>query len=92
MFYWYVVLPHHSRSHGVESCYSTRLQETVLRFLNNFSHLFASASLASSLSDDFLTKATVEVVGLLKRKAAKPEMTRTNIQMIGALRSVDVIL
>ncbi|XP_021751471.1 cullin-associated NEDD8-dissociated protein 1-like [Chenopodium quinoa] len=43
------------------------------------------ASLASSLSDDLLTKATVEVVGLLKRKATKPEMTRTHIQMIGAL-------
>lgn len=43
------------------------------------------ASLASSLSDDLLTKATVEVVGLLKRKTTKPEMTRTNIQMIGAL-------
>uniref|UniRef100_A0A803NAM7 TATA-binding protein interacting (TIP20) domain-containing protein n=1 Tax=Chenopodium quinoa TaxID=63459 RepID=A0A803NAM7_CHEQI len=43
------------------------------------------ASLASSLSDDLLTKATVEVVGLLKRKATKPEMTRTHIQMVGAL-------
>lgn len=43
------------------------------------------ASLASSLSDDLLTKATVEVVELLKRKGLKPEMTRTNIQMIGAL-------
>ncbi|KAL2939472.1 Cullin-associated NEDD8-dissociated protein 1 [Bienertia sinuspersici] len=42
-------------------------------------------SLAISLSDDLLTKATVEVVGLLKRKVAKPEMTRTNIQMIGSL-------
>ena len=47
-----------------------------------------AASLASSLSDDLLTKATVEVVDLLKRKGTKPEMTRTNIQMIGALRSV----
>lgn len=47
------------------------------------------ASLASSLSDDLLAKATVEVVRLLKSKGAKPEMTRTNIQMIGALsRSV----
>ncbi|KAL3515772.1 hypothetical protein ACH5RR_022674 [Cinchona calisaya] len=43
------------------------------------------ASLASSLSDDLLAKATGEVVRLLKIKASKPEMTRTNIQMIGAL-------
>ncbi|KAL3538471.1 hypothetical protein ACH5RR_001837 [Cinchona calisaya] len=43
------------------------------------------ASLASSLSDDLLAKATGEVVRLLKNKAAKPEMARTNIQMIGAL-------
>lgn len=43
------------------------------------------ASLASSLSDDLLAKATIEVVRLLKNKGAKPEMTRTNIQMIGAL-------
>lgn len=43
------------------------------------------ASLASSLSDDLLAKATVEVVRLLKNKGTKPEMTRTNIQMIGAL-------
>ncbi|CAI9765281.1 unnamed protein product [Fraxinus pennsylvanica] len=43
------------------------------------------ASLASSLSDDLLAKATVEVVRLLKNKAIKPEITRTNIQMIGAL-------
>ncbi|CAN6475376.1 unnamed protein product [Victoria cruziana] len=47
------------------------------------------ASLASSLSDDLLAKATVEVVHLLQNKGLKPEMTRTNIQMIGALsRSV----
>ncbi|KAL9241863.1 hypothetical protein vseg_015923 [Gypsophila vaccaria] len=47
------------------------------------------ASLASSLTDDLLTKATIEVVGLLKRKGTKPELTRTHIQMIGALsRSV----
>ncbi|XP_074330491.1 cullin-associated NEDD8-dissociated protein 1 [Apium graveolens] len=47
------------------------------------------ASLASSLSDDLLAKATVEVVRLLKNKGVKPEMARTNIQMIGALsRSV----
>ncbi|XP_058097538.1 cullin-associated NEDD8-dissociated protein 1 isoform X2 [Magnolia sinica] len=43
------------------------------------------ASLASSLSDDLLAKATVEVVQLLKNKGPKPELTRTNIQMIGAL-------
>ncbi|XP_077231558.1 cullin-associated NEDD8-dissociated protein 1-like [Tasmannia lanceolata] len=43
------------------------------------------ASLASSLSDDLLAKATVEVVHLLKNKGSKPEMTRSNIQMIGAL-------
>lgn len=43
------------------------------------------ASLASSLSDDLLAKTTVEVVRLLKNKGTKPEMTRTNIQMIGAL-------
>lgn len=43
------------------------------------------ASLASSLSDDLLAKATVEVVRLLKSKGTKPEMTRTNIQMVGAL-------
>ncbi|XP_075501897.1 cullin-associated NEDD8-dissociated protein 1 [Primulina tabacum] len=43
------------------------------------------ASLSSSLSDDLLAKATVEVVRLLKSKATKSEITRTNIQMIGAL-------
>nr|GMD40784.1 cullin-associated NEDD8-dissociated protein 1 [Ipomoea batatas] len=43
------------------------------------------ASLASSLSDDLLAKVTVEVVKLLRNKSSKPEMTRTNIQMIGAL-------
>ncbi|XP_068647216.1 cullin-associated NEDD8-dissociated protein 1 [Aristolochia californica] len=43
------------------------------------------ASLASSFSDDLLAKATVEVVQLLKRKGPKPEIIRTNIQMIGAL-------
>ncbi|GAA0140085.1 ubiquitin-protein ligase [Lithospermum erythrorhizon] len=43
------------------------------------------ASLASSLSDDLLAKATVEVVRLLKNKDSKPDLTRTNIQMIGAL-------
>ncbi|CAH9086044.1 unnamed protein product [Cuscuta europaea] len=43
------------------------------------------ASLASSLSDDLLAKVTAEVVKLLSNKRSKPEMTRTNIQMIGAL-------
>ncbi|CAN0899465.1 Cullin-associated NEDD8-dissociated protein 1 [Linum grandiflorum] len=43
------------------------------------------ASLAASLSDDLLAKATVEVVHKLRSKGVKPEMTRTNIQMIGAL-------
>lgn len=50
--------------------------------------LLLSASLASSLSDDLLAKSTVEVVRLLKTKGKKSEMTRTNIQMIGALRYV----
>ncbi|KVI11403.1 Armadillo-like helical [Cynara cardunculus var. scolymus] len=44
-----------------------------------------TASLASSLSDDLLAKATIAVVRLLQNKGTKPEMTRTNIQMIGAL-------
>nr|KYP52098.1 Cullin-associated NEDD8-dissociated protein 1 [Cajanus cajan] len=43
------------------------------------------ASLSSSLSDDLLAKATVEVVNNLGNKVAKSEMIRTNIQMIGAL-------
>lgn len=43
------------------------------------------ASLASSLSDDLLAKATFEIVRLLKTQATKSEITRTNIQMIGAL-------
>lgn len=43
------------------------------------------ASLASSLSDDLLGKATVEVVRNLRLKGVKSEMVRTNIQMIGAL-------
>ncbi|XP_071701048.1 cullin-associated NEDD8-dissociated protein 1-like [Rutidosis leptorrhynchoides] len=43
------------------------------------------ASLASSLSDDMLAKATVEVVRLLKNKGTKSELIRTNIQMIGAI-------
>ncbi|KAH9684484.1 Cullin-associated NEDD8-dissociated protein 1 [Citrus sinensis] len=43
------------------------------------------ASLASSLSDDLLAKATIEVVRNLRSKGAKPEMIRTNIQMVGAL-------
>ncbi|CAN6910236.1 unnamed protein product [Brassica oleracea] len=43
------------------------------------------ASLASSLSDDLLAKATVQVVKNLSNKNAKSEITRTNIQMIGAI-------
>ncbi|CAH2045730.1 unnamed protein product, partial [Thlaspi arvense] len=43
------------------------------------------ASLASSVSDDLLAKATVQVVKNLSNKNAKSEITRTNIQMIGAL-------
>ncbi|WVZ77753.1 hypothetical protein U9M48_025580 [Paspalum notatum var. saurae] len=47
------------------------------------------ASLAPSLSDDLLAKATLQVVQLLKNRNAKSEITRTNIQMIGSLsRSV----
>ncbi|XP_072955523.1 cullin-associated NEDD8-dissociated protein 1 isoform X1 [Typha angustifolia] len=47
------------------------------------------ALLASNLSDDLLAKATSEVVYFLNNKSTKPEITRTNIQMIGALsRSV----
>ncbi|CAM6099751.1 unnamed protein product [Calypogeia fissa] len=42
------------------------------------------ATLASSMSDDLLARATVSVVQLLKNKDVKPDMTRTNIQMIGA--------
>jgi cullin-associated NEDD8-dissociated protein 1 len=43
------------------------------------------ATLASSMSDDLLARATVSVVQLLKNKDVKADMTRTNIQMIGAL-------
>ncbi|XP_061375956.1 cullin-associated NEDD8-dissociated protein 1-like isoform X1 [Gastrolobium bilobum] len=43
------------------------------------------ACLSSSLSDDLLARATVEVVKNLKNRVAKSEMIRTNIQMIGAL-------
>ncbi|XP_020253052.1 cullin-associated NEDD8-dissociated protein 1 isoform X3 [Asparagus officinalis] len=47
------------------------------------------ASLASSLSDDLLAKATAAVVQLLRNTNMKPEIIRTNIQMVGALsRSV----
>ncbi|KAK1382847.1 Cullin-associated NEDD8-dissociated protein 1 [Heracleum sosnowskyi] len=42
------------------------------------------ASLATSLSDNLLEKATVEVVNLL-RNTVKPEIARTSVQMIGAL-------
>ncbi|KAF7061169.1 hypothetical protein CFC21_067885 [Triticum aestivum] len=43
------------------------------------------ASLAPCLSDDLLAKATLEAVQLLKKRRQKSEITRTNIQMIGAL-------
>ncbi|KMZ66866.1 hypothetical protein ZOSMA_287G00290, partial [Zostera marina] len=43
------------------------------------------ASLASSFSDDLLAKAMIEIVKLLKNQRLKPEMIRTNIQMVGAL-------
>ncbi|GJN19078.1 hypothetical protein PR202_gb06315 [Eleusine coracana subsp. coracana] len=43
------------------------------------------ASLAPSLSDDLLAKATLQVVQLLKKRSAKSDITRTNIQMIGSL-------
>ncbi|GJP34416.1 hypothetical protein CLOM_g18863 [Closterium sp. NIES-68] len=43
------------------------------------------ASLAASLSDDLLARATNSVVALLQRKDLKPEMTRSYIQMVGAL-------
>eukprot|EP00250_Pteridium_aquilinum_P018481 c24109_g1_i1 orf=324-4016(+) len=42
------------------------------------------AMLASSLSDDLLGRAIFHVIELLKRRDLKPEMIRTNIQMIGA--------
>lgn len=45
---------------------------------------FYSASLARSLPDNLLEKATLEVVKFLGNKV-KPEVTRTNIQMLGAL-------
>lgn len=48
--------------------------------------IYNSASLAPSLSDDLLAKGTLEVVKLLRNKSAKPDIIRTNIQMIGALR------
>ncbi|XP_024525263.1 cullin-associated NEDD8-dissociated protein 1 isoform X2 [Selaginella moellendorffii] len=42
------------------------------------------ATLAACMSDDLLGRATVSVVDLLKNKDVKPDMTRTNIQMICA--------
>lgn len=42
------------------------------------------AMLASSLSDDLLGKAIFHVIELPKRRDLKPDMIRTNIQMIGA--------
>uniref|UniRef100_A0A7N0ZXV2 Cullin-associated NEDD8-dissociated protein 1 n=1 Tax=Kalanchoe fedtschenkoi TaxID=63787 RepID=A0A7N0ZXV2_KALFE len=43
------------------------------------------ASISPSLSDDLLAKTTAEVVRNLRSKSIKSELTRTNIQMIGAL-------
>ncbi|KAL6549244.1 Cullin-associated NEDD8-dissociated protein 1 [Orobanche hederae] len=43
------------------------------------------ASLSSSSSNDLLEKATAELVSRLRFETSKPEMARTNIQMIGAL-------
>ncbi|KAE8766554.1 cullin-associated NEDD8-dissociated protein 1 [Hordeum vulgare] len=48
------------------------------------------ASLAPCFSDDLLAKATSEVVQLLKNKRAKSDITRPNIQMIGALSWFEV--
>ncbi|KAG0632469.1 hypothetical protein M758_1G330700 [Ceratodon purpureus] len=42
------------------------------------------ATLAATMSDDLLARATINVVQILKNKDVKPDMTRTNIQMIGA--------
>ncbi|KAK1402413.1 Cullin-associated NEDD8-dissociated protein 1 [Heracleum sosnowskyi] len=42
-------------------------------------------SLALNLSDDLLAIATAEILRHLKRKGVKPEISRTNIQMLGAL-------
>lgn len=50
--------------------------------------LLFSASLSSSLSDDLLAKTTIEVVRNVGSKGTKSELIRTNIQMIGALRSL----
>jgi cullin-associated NEDD8-dissociated protein 1 len=54
--------------------------------------IYYSASLAPSLSDDLLAKGTLEVMKLLKNKSAKPDIIRTNIQMIGALRYFSTIV
>ena len=43
-----------------------------------------AATLAATMSDDLLARATINVVQILKNKDVKPDMTRTNIQMIGA--------
>jgi cullin-associated NEDD8-dissociated protein 1 len=48
------------------------------------SRILVAASLAASMSDDLLARATITVVQILKNKEVRPEMTRTNIQMIGA--------
>ena len=52
--------------------------------------VFATAILASSLSDDLLGRAIHHVVDLLKRRDLKPDMIRSSIQMIGAFRFVNV--
>ena len=61
------------------------ISQTYLGIQNHNCFCFV-ASLAPSLSDDLLAKATLQVVQLLKNRGAKSEITRTNIQMIGSLR------
>ncbi|KAJ6928183.1 hypothetical protein NC651_012014 [Populus alba x Populus x berolinensis] len=56
-----------------------------IRAVRNLAHPQPLGMAKISLSDDLLGKATVEVVRKLRTKGAKPEMIRTNIQMIGAL-------
>ncbi|KAL9675175.1 hypothetical protein QQ045_003376 [Rhodiola kirilowii] len=43
------------------------------------------ASVSPTLSDDLLSKTTTEVVKNLKSKSIKSDLTRTNIQLIGAM-------
>jgi hypothetical protein len=60
---------------------------TLIVICNECNKLLSlAASLAPCLSDDLLAKATSEVVQLLKNRRTKSEISRTNIQMIGALR------